>query len=332
MTRYDDLIRNIRQNSISPLYLFFGDEEFLIQEAVDLIVSKTVDLASRDFNFTTVYCKGTTGAEIVNLCQTLPFMAERRLVIARDIDTLKSADIELLLSYLHSPSPSTCLVMIASQPRYEKKSIIDAVEANGVVARFYALLDREIISWIENWARQRGFSVQRDAAQYVWQTLGNDLQIINNELEKVALTLKNSKTITYDDVKSIIGDFREYTSFDLADAVGKKNIEKAFTVLTRLLQEGEQPVGLLASLAWNFRRLMRAKDMEAEGAESGEIMKKLRVIFHQTRSFQEQMRNYSIAELERAFYILTESDRMLKSSGIGGRLVLERTIIKICRA
>ena len=79
MMKSEDLIRSLKQGNLA-LYLFFGDEEFLIQEAVDLIVSKVVDPASRDFNFDTVYCKGTSGNEIVNLAQTFPFMAERRLV------------------------------------------------------------------------------------------------------------------------------------------------------------------------------------------------------------------------------------------------------------
>ena len=85
------------------------------------------------------------------------------------------------------PSPSTCLVLISNEGRYEKKAVISAVEAHGAVTRFFPLLDREIVSWIESWARARGFSIQRDAAQYLWQIIGNDLQKIGSELEKIAI-------------------------------------------------------------------------------------------------------------------------------------------------
>ena len=77
-------------------------------------------------------------------------------------------------------------------------------------------------SWIENWARQRGLSIQRDAAQYVWQTLGNDLQAITNELEKTTISIKDRKNITYDDVKAVVGNFRDYTPFDLAARPGQE--------------------------------------------------------------------------------------------------------------
>jgi DNA polymerase-3 subunit delta len=131
-------------------------------------------------------------------------------------------------------------------------------------------------------------------------------------------------------MKAVVGDFREYSTFDLAAALGSKNREKALLILSRLLQEGEQPVGLLGSIAWNFRRLMRAKSMEAAGVGFEEIKRKLNVIFHQSALFQEQMRRFSVDELREAFDIMLSADRALKSSGLAGRLVLERMILKLC--
>jgi DNA polymerase-3 subunit delta len=332
MLKYQDLISSLKKGGILPLYLFYGEEEFLIQEALDLIIKKVVDPGARDFNFNALYCRDTPASEIVNLCQTLPFMSEKRLVIAKDFDALKAADLEDLVPYLNDPSPSTCLVMVSHQGRYDKKSVTSAVEAHGAVTRFYPLLDREVVAWIEGWARARGLSLQRDAAQYLWQTIGNDLQKIGNELEKVEIYIKEKKSIAFEDVKAVVGDFREYTSFDLAAALGSKNREKAFLILSRLLQEGEAPVGLLGSIAWNFRRLLRAKSMAAAGVGYEEIKRKLNVIFHQSASFQEQMRRFSVDELREAFDVMLSTDKALKSSGLPGRLVLERMILKLCGA
>jgi len=334
MMKHDELMRGLKRGNLLPVYLFFGDEEFQIQEAVDLIIAAAVDPAARDFNFTTVYCKGTSGNEIVNLCQTMPFLSPRRLVIAKEIEALKAADLDELLAYLRSPSPSTCLVLIANQSRFEKKTVVAAVEAAGAVVRFFAPLDRDMPGWIESWCRQRGLTIQRDAALYVWQTLGNDLQAINNELEKTVISVKERKNIAYDDVKAVVGNFREYTSFDLADALGKKKREEAFLVLSYLIQEGESPVGLLGSIAWNFRRLMQTRSLVDAGMGPDEAMKKLRppVIFHQAVSFKEQLRSYSLAELEKAFEVFLNADKALKSSGLSGKLVLERMILRLCGA
>jgi DNA polymerase-3 subunit delta len=332
MLKYQDLISSLKQGRILPLYLFYGEEEFLIQEAVDLIIKKVVDPGARDFNFNALYCRDTPASEIVNLCQTLPFMSEKRLVLARDFDALKAADLDELMPYLNNPSPSTCLVMVSHQGRYDKKSVTSAVEARGAVTRFFPLLDREIVVWIEGWARARGLSLQRDAAQYLWQAIGNNLQKIGNELEKVEIYIKEKKTITFEDVKAAVGDFREYTPFDLAAALGSKNRDKALLILSRLLQEGEQPVGLLGSIAWNFRRLLQAKAMEAAGTGPDDIMKKLRppVIFHQVAQFKSQMKSFSLDELRETFDVMLSTDKTLKSSGLSGRLVLERMILKLC--
>jgi DNA polymerase-3 subunit delta len=334
MFKYPDLISSLKQGKILPLYLFFGEEGFLIQEAVDLIINRVVDPGARDFNFNALYCRDTTASDLINLCQTLPFMSEKRLVIAKDLDAYKAADIEELVPYLKDPSPSTCLVMISNEGRYEKKSVTTAVEAHGAVTRFFPLLDREIVPWIEGWAKAHGLSVQRDAAQYLWQTLGNDLQKLGNELEKVEIFIKDKKTISFQDMKAVVGDFREYSSFDLAAEIGVKNREKAFLILTRLLQEGDSPVGLLGSIAWNFRRLLQAKAMQASGTGADDIMKKLRppVIFHQVPQFKSQMKSYHLEELRAAFEIMLSTDKALKSSGLPGRLVLERMILKLCGA
>jgi DNA polymerase-3 subunit delta len=328
--KYQDLISSLKQRKVLPLYLLYGEEEFLILEALSLIIDTVVEPGARDFNYNVLYCRDTTASEIVNIAQTLPFLSEKRLVIAKEIDALKAADIEELHRYLNEPSPSTCLVMVSNQGRYEKKAVTSAVEAHGAVVRVYPLLDREVVGWIEGWVRMLGLSIQRDAAQYLWQTVGNDLQKIKNELEKVEIHLKGKKAVTVDDVKTVVGDFREYSSFDLAAALGRKDREKALLILSRLIQEGEAPVGLLGSIAWNFRRLLQAKAMEAAGSGPDEITKKLRVVFHQTGLFKEQMRRYSRDELRETFPVMLAADRALKSSGLNGRLVLERMILRLC--
>jgi DNA polymerase-3 subunit delta len=210
--------------------------------------------------------------------------------------------------------------------------VTDAVEAHGAVVKVYPLLDGEIIPWIEAWAKARGLSLRRDASQYLWQVVGNDLQKIKNELEKVEIYIKEKKSITFDDVKTVVGDFREYSTFDLATALGQKNREKAFVILFRLIQEGEQPVGLLGSIAWHFRKLLRAKAMEEEGVGYEAIKRKLRVIFYESASFRQQMKTFTMEELCNAFEIMQRADRTLKSSSLNGRLVLERMILKLCDA
>ena len=332
MIKYQQLINDLKEGRILPLYLFFGEEEFLIQEALDLIIKQVVDPGARDFNFDVVYCRETAVSRVVNLAQTLPFMSKLRLVIAKEIDAFKAADLEALIPYLNDPSPSTCLVMVSNQGKFEKKSVLSAVEAHGAVTRFFPLLDREMAFWIEGWARSRGLSMQREAVHYLWQIIGNDLQKIGNELQKVEIFIKERKTITFDDVKAVVGDFREYTSFDLAAALGRKDREKAFLILNRLIQEGEAPVGLLGSIAWNFRRIMQAKAMEAAGMASDEAMKKLRppVIFHQAALFKSQMKSYTPDELREVFAVMLSTDRALKSSGLGSRLIMDRMILELC--
>lgn len=328
--KYQDLLVGLKQHKILPVYLLHGDERFLVQEAIDSLVNAIVDPGSRDFNFNSVYCRDTSAEELVSLAQTLPLMAEKRLVIAKELEAYKVADTEVLVEYLKDPSPSTCLVLVSNQGKYDKKAVLSAVDLHGASIRFYALLEREIVAWIVHWGRSRGIAVKQDAALYLTQKIGADLQSMQNELEKIAIFLNGRNAMSYDDIRAAGGDFKEYTSFDLATAVGRRNMEQSLVILSRLMQEGESPIGLLGAIAWNYRKLLQAKELEASGLGQDEIVKKLRVIFHQAAVFKEQMRRNTLHELRSAFGLLVLSDRALKSSGLQGRLVLERLIMKLC--
>lgn len=333
LIRYHELIKGLRKGAILPVYLFYGEEEYLIREAADLIFQRVVEPSTRDFNFNVVYCRESSAHDIVGACQTLPFMAEKRLVVARDIDAFKPPDIDVILQYLKAPSPTTCLVMISGLRKYDKKAVVSAVEAaGGGVTAFYALQEGEILERIYAWAGERGLSMGRDAAQFVVQVVGNDLQKIYSEVEKVEIYVKGGKGITLDDVKRVVGDFREYTPFDLSDAVAGKDIPKALLILNRLLHEGEQPVGLLGSIAWSLRRLLKAKGMEAEGRGFDEIKKRLSVLWLHSASFKKQMSRFTAAELRHAFELLASTDAALKSGGgMDGGLILQRMILRLCR-
>lgn len=331
MIKRSQLISDIRRGNILPLYLFYGEEDFLIREAVDLIVQKVVDPGTRDFNFNTLYCREASVSDIIGIAQTLPFMAEKRLIIARDIDAFKAGDLEALIPYLMDPSPSTCLIMLSNQRKYDKKTVISAVEqGGGAVVAFYALQETEVREWITGWARMRGISIAPEAVQFVVQVVGTDLQKINNELEKVEIYIKDRKTISLEDVRKVVGDFREFSPFDLADAIGRRDRQKAFLVLTRLLQEGEEPVGLIGAISWNMRRLLRAKAMESSGMGYEEIKKRLNILWLHSASFREQMNMFSQHELRYAFDALLQADRHLKTGGLEGRLILDRLILKLC--
>jgi DNA polymerase-3 subunit delta len=273
----------------------------------------------------------TPGGEVVGLCQTLPCMSPRRLVIVKEFESYKAADLESLIAYCAAPSETTCLVMIANERKYDKRAFTAAVESGGgAVVVFYALHESDLSAWISDWARARGLTIRSDAVEYVKQTLGTDLQKINNELLKVEISLKDRKAIALDDVRQVVGDFRDYSAFDLVEAVGKKDRERAFLILGRILHEGEQPVGLLAMMAWNFRRLIKAQGMEGAGCGYDEIKRKLNVLYFQSASFQQQMRRFSPVELRRSFRVMLAADRALKSSGLAGGLVLERMILELC--
>lgn len=329
--KHEELLAAVRKGRLLPVYLLHGEDGFRIREALELFGGTVVDDANRDFNATTIYCRDTPVSELVGISQTLPFLSAKRLVVAKDVDLLNAAASKELQAYLHDPSPVTCLVMVVNKILKETDALFKAANEHGALIAYYAPLDRDAPAWIEAWARRHSLSIQRDAVVYLQQIAGNDLQSLENELQKIQLAITDKKTVTLQDVMFIAGDYREFTAFDLAAEVGRKNIGQALAILSRLLQEGESAVGLLTVIEREFRRFVRAKDMAASGVAQGDIEKKFRVVFHKLDIFREGMRKQTMDGLRAAFPALQEADRALKSSGIQDRLVLERLLITLCR-
>src|SRR3989304_8019911 len=139
---YSELIKNIEKGKIEPLYLFYGEEGFLIDEAVKKIVSVIVEPSNRDFNLEFLRGGETSCEEIISKAQTLPFMGEKRVVIVKDIDEIKASGAERLMEYCSNPSPSTCLIFTANKIDGRNK-LHTTLSKNGITVQFNRLTKRD---------------------------------------------------------------------------------------------------------------------------------------------------------------------------------------------
>src|SRR3972149_1960567 len=103
-----ELLRDIEKGKILPVYLFCGSEKYLMEEALKKVVALLVAPASRCFNYNLFQGSDTTAEAVIDVAQTVPMMARMRLVVVKDADKFKSAELERLGRYLKDPSPSTC--------------------------------------------------------------------------------------------------------------------------------------------------------------------------------------------------------------------------------
>ncbi len=244
---FDALLRSLQKSMLAPAYYLHGPEEILKDEAVRLILDRALDPALRDFNFDQ-RSAGQLDPEMVTvLCTTLPMMAERRVVLLREIEAWKRRPKTrgAILRYLVHAAPETVLIMVQS-------SAEEAVDKE-LVGRAYSvscepLPEERALKWLARRAGELGVRLEDSAARHLFQAAGNDLGTVAAELQKLA-ALPPGDPLTTAEVAAIVGVRHGETIYDWRDAVLERHGAKAVSLLTPLLdQSGVTAVKLLTLL------------------------------------------------------------------------------------
>lgn len=322
-----DFYQKLEKKDFSPVYFIFGAEEFLIQQYTDDLLRAALADQDRDFNLDIFYANECDAATVVNAASSFPMMAERRVVLVRDLHQMPEAGLKLLLSYAAKPSPTTCLVLSSAK--------MDA--ASGFVKKLpetvYALecrplYENQIPQWLTLYVKKRGYSITPEAVSLLQAEIGASLLRLASEIEKIELLLEGRKVIEAADVEKVVGSSRQFTVFELRDALGERNAPKAVRTLNRLLEVGEKPVGIVASLFTHFASLAKAKELDRQSPKEM-LAAALKVNPYFVDKIFYQANRYSTEQLDQVFSLLLEADQQLKSSAQKPELILQLLVMEI---
>ena len=322
------LFKELKQKQIAPLYLFFGEEDYLIEQYADAVLAAALNPGDQDFNLDVLYANECDGATIVNAAAAYPMMAERRTVIVREIHLLDEQSQTLLLKYAQKPSPTSCVILTSSKSS-DAGSAIKKLRALAFTVEAKPLYENQAPQWIKNHVKERGYTISEEAVSLLQINVGVSLRRLASEIEKIGLLLKGRTEISVEDVEAIVGSAKEFTVFELGDAVADKKLDKSLHVLDRLLELGESPVGILAMLIRHFMLLAKAKEMAGSRTQREEIAKLLKINPFFVEKYLQQSAKYKREHLAQIFAVLLRADQHLKSSYQKPRLVLELLIFEI---
>lgn len=314
-----------KKRQFAPIYFFCGEETLLIDETVDALIEHAVDPAMKEFNFDLLHGGEIDGKRIVSLASSYPMMAERRVVIIKDFDRVKEK--EHVEAYADHPSASTVLVLISVNPDFRKRPYSTFKKLN-VVHEAAAFKDPEIMAWIGRRFASLNRSIEPAAAQLLFSYVGNSLQELANEIEKLLLSLNDQSSVTVKDVQRIVGVSREFSPFELAKKVGERNIARSIEVADRLIGAGESIVGVIAVLTLHFIKLWKTQDALRTGMPESELAAVLSTHPYYLKEYIDQAKKYRAGEIENVFTLLAEADLAAKSSG-DPRVVMTTLITRI---
>ncbi len=323
---YWELSRRIERGLIEPLYLFSGEENYLKEEAIKKIKDIIVNPNLAEFNYEVLYGKDIDISTIINKAQTLPLMAKRRLMVIKDVEQLKHK--ENLISYLKNPLLTTCFIFIVKEIDRRNKfySIFD--EQKKVI--FWPLFDNEMERWIRNKIKKAGKGITQEAILYLKEMMGNNLTILNNELEKIIIYTGEKSNIEEKDVEEVMGGEKENTIFSLIDTMMRKKQQESLKIFAYLFREGEAPTKILFHLAQQFKTLWRVKILLSKNYSSFQIRESLRIRKRYISTFIKGASLFSEKELKKIPHTLLLADLEIKTGKQPPQLILELLIINLC--
>lgn len=326
---YEQFLLNLGKGGLVPLYLFSGPEEFLKEDAVQRLRNFLLRPGVVDLNYHLFYGKEDRGARIVEVASTLPFMSEKRLVVVREGERLKVSDKKEILKYAQSPSPSTCLVLLVNKID-RRENFYSTLTKFALEVSFKPVRGNDLISWIENRAREEGKKIAPRAAFELKERIGGNLRELTGQLTKIFLYAGDKKDIGVEEVRALVGEGGEASGFDLAEAISEGKKDKALKILGKILSEGEKAPELIGLISWQVRRIAEAKSRIAQGETPTEACQSLGIFPYFRKKFISQVKKSSFPKLRENFYSLLEADRQFKSGRLTPNLILELLVIKLC--
>ena len=317
----------LAQGTVAPLYAVVGEEDLLRDMALCALKTALLGEDESAFNCDLFYGDDANGAEIVTCASEVAVFAARRVVVVKAVDKLPARECDALLSYLKEPNDSTVAIFVA--PKLDGRlKFTQALARAAVMVDCSSLRETQWLSWLRQDAERVGIRLNEEAVELLKEACGGSLYSVRRELEKLAAYVSPGQVVTAVDVATLRGMEPGASVFDLTLAIGERNRGQVLAILARNLEAGEAPLRILGSLAWQYRRLWKVKEVVRQGGREGEAARTLRMDLSKVRAFLDQ---FPDGHLHEALRLFLDADAKLKG-GSGGRpaRILEDVLLRLC--
>lgn len=338
----EELWKQLKRREFAPVYLLFGAETYLRDVAANTIANLVLaDSSLREFNEIEHRLSDSKIQYALSDAEQLPMLDAYRVVKITDVrvsansnkDTIKEEDEDILQRYLTRPAEHSIVIFVASE--FDKRRKISKLLLDKCVAvEFKELEDSDLIKWAKDKLKDLKTEADPRALNLLISLVGNDVRRLTGEIEKLSIAALPDKLITDELVESLVPNSREISNFDLADHLLTKDRNRALQVLTKILDDGADPLMLLGLISYNFHRLFLSKELMKQGVERSEVARIMRLPYRKQGDFLETARRADAEKLSRIMQKLAETDLAIKTSKggsgmAGARLQIEMLVCEL---
>ena len=319
------VLEDIKNQEYKQAYLFFGEEGYLKKQYRDKLI-QAWNPEGDTMNASRFEGKGIDVKEVISLGETMPFFADRRIILLENTGFFKNQCPELA-EYLNN-LPDYLYLLFVEEEVDKRSKMFKTVKQIGRVVDFSVQDEKTLMRWVLGIMKREGKQItQRDMEHFLSKT-GTDMSNIEKELEKLLCYTMDRSVITGEDIDAVCTTQINNRIFAMVQAVAEQNQKKALDLYYDLLALKEPPMRILFLLSKQFRQMVLAKKMAGEGAAQSEIASKLGVQSFVARNLLSCARAYSTEELEQAEGDFAEAEEAVKTGRLQDVLSVELLIVK----
>ena len=330
------------------LYILLGQDDFSCRQALEKIKVSIGDQTLLATNTTTLDGQQLTLDQLKTVCETAPFLAERRLVIVNGLlerfepksrprrqsktrhNSNQQDEYKAFGSYIAQIPDSTILVLIDG-PIKSNNPMLRELSPKAEVKSFPLLKNDRLRQWIGQRVKQEEGSISAEAVNLLAKLIGSDLWSMASEITKLVL-FASGRRIEEEDVKQLVSHSQEANVFAIVDAILESRAGVAEQLLQRLLEGGAAPAYLLVMLSRQARMIVRAKELRNQRKTEAEIQDKLGLASEfALRKVLEQADRYPMRHIIEVYHKLLETDLSIKTGKYDGELALNLLIADLCQ-
>lgn len=322
----EQLRSQIRSRELAPVYLLYGPETFLRDLAAKTITERAFAKEDfRDLNETTFSLNNPDSLQrAIAAAEQIPMMSSRRVVRITDVrvsasgfrDTITEAHEAALSAYLGDPSATAVVIFVADELNGVRK-MSKLLKEKASAVEFKSLSDVELTNWARDRFTELGAEIDTAVLNQMVARIGPDVRRLTNEVNKLSTAALPNSKITSDLVDELVPESRAMNSFVFTDHLIAGRSSQAVTALKKILDDGAEPVMLLGSLSYTYRRLLMAKDMMGRGTDRRDVANVVKLRYNDQEPFFAAARRANLTNLSKAIQRVAQTDLAIKTS-VGG--------------
>lgn len=341
---YKDIIKNIKDRHFEKVYIFYGREYYLIEDAIKRF-KESLNEGMVDFNLDMIDGKETTLDKVISSIETLPFMDDRKIVIIKDFELLQGkkknftdSDEKYLIDHLDNIPDTTVLVFAVYGEIDKRKSLVKKIDKNGIVFNCDKLSDMDLFKWTKKKFEVNSVLIDNPQIMYFIEQEGyrdksseKTLSDLENEINKISSFVGKGNKVTNDIIDKLSQKKIENDIFKLIDCIGEKRSSNAMKILNDMIQEGESVLGIFSMIAKQFKIVMQVRQLQIEGYTTKVISEKLKIHPFVAGKALKQTSNFSDDVIIDMLNYILESDYKIKNGLVRDTLAVEMLVSKYCQ-